>query len=191
MLTLGEVKYSIDTNGSEPVEKALRLLTDCFKHGGKLLVCGNGGSAADCEHIVAELMKGMNSGRLMYGMAPLQGALPAISLVSQVGLITAILNDIGGDWIFAQQVYGYGKNEDALLAISTSGKSTNVIRAMEFAQRLRMYVIGLTGPTPSEHFVRHCDALISCPGNTAAEIQEQHIKVYHELCTRLEEEFFP
>ena len=185
------MKYSIDTNGSEPTEKALRLLTDCFRRGGKLLLCGNGGSAADCEHIVGELMKGMNSGRTKYGMAPLQGALPAISLCSQVGLITAILNDIGGDWIFAQQVYGYGKAMDALLAISTSGRSRDVIRAMEFAYRLNMYVIGLTGPTPSEEYTRRCHALIKCPGSTAAEIQEGHVKVYHELCTRLEEEFFP
>jgi len=175
-------------NSSEPIEKAFRILRQSFRAGGKLLLCGNGGSAADCEHIVGELMKGMNNDRFAEGWAPLRPALPAISLCSQVGLLTAIINDMGADWMFAQQVYGYGKIGDVLLAISTSGKSMNVIRAMEFAQRKNMYVIGMTGGY-TDLFDKFCDVVISCPGETAADVQEQHQRIYHELCLRLEEEF--
>ena len=189
MLIQTETAYYTTANHRDTQEKALRLLIDCFRRGGKLLLCGNGGSAADCEHIVGELMKGMNHHRP--GMLkPLQGALPAISLSSQVGLLTAIINDIGAPWMFAQQVYGYGKQGDVLLGISTSGKSGNVLRAFEVARMMGMTVIGLTGSDTYE-FDQVCHVVISCPGSTAAEIQEQHIKVYHELCKRLEEEFFP
>ena len=174
----------------EQISAAFEILKASFYDGGKLLLCGNGGSAADCEHIVGELMKGMNKKRSRFKMNPIQGALPAISLCSHTGLITAIANDIGADWIFAQQVYGYGRSVDVLLAISTSGKSTNVINAIRMASHKDMHSIGLTGPRIKD-FENICDVVISVPGKTAMEIQEGHIKVYHELCTRLEEEFFP
>lgn len=173
----------------QSVETAFDILRRCYADGGKLLVCGNGGSAADCEHIVGELMKGMCLSRRIDDLYPLQGALPAISLCSQVGLLTAIANDIGGDWIFAQQVIGYGLPGDVLLGISTSGASVNVLNAMRVAEYKRMRVIGLTGLYTHE-FDKYCDVIISAPGNSAAEIQEQHIRVYHELCKRLEEEFY-
>ena len=190
MLITGEVKYSIDMNYNEPKEQAFRALRDCFQRGGKLLLCGNGGSAADCEHIVAELMKGMNRLRPVERWDYLQGALPAISLVSQTALTSAIANDIGAEWTFAQQVYGYGRAGDVLLGISTSGKSPNILRAMEVANCLNMQTIGLTGPQTYD-FDQRANIIISCPGGNAAEIQEQHIKIYHELCSRLEEKFFP
>jgi D-sedoheptulose 7-phosphate isomerase len=164
-------------------------LIDCFRSGGKLLLCGNGGSAADCEHITAELMKGMERKRPVYIGSPLQGALPAISLVSQTSLITAIGNDIGWDYVYEQQVLGYGKPGDVLLAISTSGRSRNVLNAINRASEEGLRTIGLTG-MDTGLFDSLCDVVISCPGNTAAEIQEGHIKVYHEICRRLEEEFF-
>ena len=170
-------------------DKAFEILRDCFRNGGKLLLCGNGGSAADCEHIVGELMKGMNKSRSDYGWLTLQGALPAISLCSQVGLITAIANDIGEKMIFAQQVHGYGQRNDVLLGISTSGTSPNILMAFMVARKMRMFTIGLTG-SHTEDFDKRCDVVISVPGKNTAEIQEQHIRVYHELCARLEEEFF-
>jgi D-sedoheptulose 7-phosphate isomerase len=187
-LTHTEPIYYVDTNNRDPKERALLLLTECFRAGGKLLLCGNGGSAADCEHIVGELMKGMNSQRAADGWAPLQPALPAISLCSQVGLLTAIVNDMGADWMFAQQVWGYGDPGDVLMCLSTSGKSMNIIRAMEFARRLKLKIIGLTGEN-TQHFDTYCDVVISIPGRTAAEVQEGHLRVYHELCSRLKEEF--
>jgi phosphoheptose isomerase len=134
-------------------------------------------------------MKGMNRRRPVERWDMLQGALPAMSLVSQVGLTSAIANDIGAEWVFAQQVYGYGHQGDVLMAISTSGQSSNILRALEVANVQNMRTIGLTGGHTRE-FDRRADVVISCPGNNAAEIQEQHIKVYHELCKRLEEEFF-
>lgn len=188
MWTHTETTYYVVTNHKDTQVKAFEILRDSFKNGGKLLLCGNGGSAADCDHIVGELMKGMNSQHCADGWAPLQPALPAISLCAQTALVTAIANDMGYDWVFAQQVYGYGKWPDVLLGISTSGKSMSVIRAMEFAKRKQMYVIGMTGEY-TDYFDKFCNVVISCPGKTAAEIQEGHQRIYHDLCTRLEEEF--
>lgn len=168
----------------EQIDAALEILRECyFYRFGKLLVCGNGGSAADCDHIVAELMKGMST------CTPYDYALPAISLASNGALISAITNDIGADYIFSQQVYGYGEADDVLLAISTSGISANVLMALKAAKKKGMEIIGLTGAYTDE-FDKFCDVVISCPGSDAAEIQEQHIKVYHELCRRLEAEYF-
>lgn len=165
-------------------DKAFEILRECFKNGGKLLVCGNGGSAADCEHIVGELMKGMSS-----STKPLMRALPAISLCSQMGLMTAIVNDMGAEWMFAQQVYGYGKPGDVLLGITTSGRSTNVLRAFVVARERGMKTIAITGPRTRD-LEPLCDVVISAPGFIASGIQERHQQIYHELCNRLEEEFY-
>ena len=168
-------------NDMYSIDRAFEILRDCFRSGGKLLLCGNGGSAADCDHIVAELVKGMTKQT---------AGLPAISLCAHTGLITAIANDIGADSIFSQQVLGYGQEGDTLLAISTSGKSSNVLNALKTAMHNGLRTIGLTGTNPGE-FRKYCNVIIACPGSNTAEIQEQHIKVYHELCRRLEEEFYP
>lgn len=184
----------------------LEILTGVYTSGNKLLVCGNGGSAADSEHIVGELMKGFlrprpisasNAARLE-GVAgalgpkiasQLQGALPAISLVSQLSLTTAISNDTDPDMIFAQQVYGLGKEGDALLGISTSGKSRNVVKAFAVAKAFGVKTILLTGRTGGE-LAPMADAAIRVPAETVVEIQELHLPVYHWLCTELEERFF-
>jgi D-sedoheptulose 7-phosphate isomerase len=188
------------------IRAAFETLSASFRAGGKLLVCGNGGSASDSEHIVGELMKGYlrfrevpaefrerlveaypRSGSYLAGR--LQGALPAISLVSQVGLITATSNDIDPDMIFAQQVYGYGRPGDVLLGISTSGKSANVILAMQVASALGLRTIALTGGDGGE--LRGASEIaIAVPGSSTAEIQENHMAVYHALCALLEEAFF-
>ena len=188
------------------IEFAVKLLRDCYRRGGKVLTCGNGGSAADAEHIVGELMKGYLRKRpvpeetrmkLMaaspeagdYLAGHLQGALPAISLVSQTALNSAIANDTAADIVFAQQVYGYGRGGDGLIGLSTSGNSLNVVYAMQVGRVLGLHTIALTGPTGGM-LKSLCDVCICVPGESTPAIQERHLPVYHVLCAMLEEEFF-
>lgn len=185
---------------------SFELLSKCYHKKGKILVCGNGGSAADSEHIVGELMKSFKSARPLTGsfkekmnifspesseyiVSHLQGALPAISLTSNSSLISAIANDVSGDMIYAQQVYGYGNPGDILLGISTSGNSVNVIRALQVAKANEMINIGLSGLTGGK-MKELCDVTICVPRVSTPEIQELHLPVYHTLCLMLEKEFF-
>jgi phosphoheptose isomerase len=191
---------------SDIVLKSYSLILDTYKRDGKLLVCGNGGSAADAEHIVGELMKGFllkrgipqehkdalkkndqTAGEIL-GKG-LQRALPAISLVSQVSLLTAFANDVDSDLIFAQQVYGYGRKNDLLIAISTSGNSRNVINAAIVAGTFGMTVIGLTGKTGGK-LARFCDVCICAPSDITFRVQEFHLPLYHTLCAMVEHELF-
>lgn len=190
----------------EELMKACELLSHSFKQGGKTLICGNGGSAADSEHIVGELMKGFISKRPLpeavrrefrhafpeegdFLADHLQGALPCISLLSQSSLISAFANDVSAETVYAQQVYGYGRKEDVLLAISTSGNSANVIRAVQVAKVLGMRSIGLSGAGGGK-FLGLCDITIRAPRKLTHQIQEMHLPIYHALCMALEEEFF-
>ncbi|MFC4599516.1 D-sedoheptulose-7-phosphate isomerase [Cohnella hongkongensis] len=185
---------------------AYEALRDCFRGEGKLLLCGNGGSASDCEHIVGELMKGFLSERPVgqtvrdriarsgasdpaYLIGHLQGALPAISLVGHSAFMTAYANDAAADMAFAQQVFGYGRPGDALLAISTSGDSANVLRALEVARAMGLRTIGLTGRTGGR-MKALCDVAICAPADRTPDVQERHLPIYHTLCIMLEEEFF-
>jgi D-sedoheptulose 7-phosphate isomerase len=188
------------------IEAAYNVLRDCYQSGGKVLTCGNGGSAADAEHIVGELMKGYLlkrplpeevRGRLKaaspddgdYLADHLQGGLPAISLVSQTSLLSAIANDTAADMVYAQQVYAYGREGDALIGISTSGNSANVVRAMQVAYALGLRTIGLTGRTGGK-VKPLCDVCIRVPANDTTLVQERHLPIFHVLCAMLEEEFF-
>ena len=188
------------------IQKAILLLSQCFSAGGKLLVCGNGGSAADSEHIVGELMKGYMSKRLLpeterkkfvttneqeelFLADHLQGALPAISLVSQSSLISAFANDVSADLVFAQQVYGYGRPGDVLLGISTSGNAKNVNYALQTARAIGMKTIGLGGPDGGK-MENYSDVIIRVPGESTPAIQERHLPVYHTIFAVLEQEFF-
>ena len=188
------------------IQAAFNILRDCYRNGGKLLTCGNGGSAADAEHIVGELMKGYllkrplaenMRARLVSASAQdgdyltnhLQGALPAISLVSQTSLLSAISNDTAADMVFAQQVYGYGREGDALIGLSTSGNSRNVILAMQVGRALGLRTIGLTGPTGGA-LKPLCDVCVCVPAENTPAIQERHLPIFHVLCAMLEEEFF-
>ncbi|TNJ65615.1 SIS domain-containing protein [Paenibacillus hemerocallicola] len=190
----------------EDIERAFQAMRDCYADGGKLLLAGNGGSAADCEHIVGELMKGFMSKRPIppqmreklsqFGEAEggymadrLQGALPAISLVSHTAIATAYANDVAADMVFAQQVYGYGKPGDVLIGLSTSGNSRNVIRALQVARALGMRTIGMTGSDGGE-MKRYCDVTIRAPYEVTPDIQERHLPIYHALCVMLERHFF-
>jgi D-sedoheptulose 7-phosphate isomerase len=188
------------------LERAAQLLHDTYARGSKVLICGNGGSAADAEHMVGELMKGYLAPRPIpdelreqliaaypdageYIAAHLQGALPTFSLVSQTSLITAYANDVAADMIFAQQVYGYGVRGDVLIGISTSGNSKNILQALRVARVRQVRTIGFTGRTGGA-MPSLCDVCVRAPFDTTAEIQERHLAMYHALCAALEQEFF-
>ena len=191
---------------SQDVTNAFEVLRDCFEQGGKVLVCGSGGSAADSEHIVGELMKGFKLKRPVSGAFKkklsasfpdealylgehLQGALPALSLVSQTALMTAYANDVAADMIFAQQVYGYGNQGDVLWGISTSGSSTSVLNALRVASVLGLRTLGLSGQGGGQ-MKALCDVTICAPSTETLEIQERHLPIYHTLCLMLETYFF-
>ena len=194
------------------VRAAVETLVDSWRAGGKLIVCGNGGSASDAEHIVGELMKGFllprrlgedlleklhavcdatNPKTVDYLMQNLQGALPAISLPSQLAISTAFSNDQAPDLTFAQQVLGLGKPEDVLLGITTSGNSKNVLYAFRMAKALGMKTIALTGASGGKCVSGgYADITIKAPADETYMIQEYHLPIYHALCIAVEEEFF-
>lgn len=183
---------------SGEVKKAYEILCGVYQGDGKLLTCGNGGSASDAEHIVGELMKGfyklrpLSSGEreIMGELASgLQGALPAIALTGHPALSTAFLNDVNPEMVFAQQVYGYGRKGDVLMALTTSGNSVNVLNAARVARAKGMKVIGLTGRDGGK-LKALCDVCIIVPAFVTADIQEYHLPVYHTICAMLEEKFF-
>jgi len=199
-------RYPVLEACEKDLNDALEVLRAAYQSGNKLLVCGNGGSAADSEHVVGELMKGFLKRR---PIAPehaamlerlgdwgkqiggrLAGALPAISLPSQMSLLTATANDGDYEMTFAQQVYGLGRPGDVLLAISTSGKSRNVCNAVVVAKAFGLKSIGLTGSSGGE-LASLADFPIRVPSENVVEIQELHLPVYHWLSTELEAAFFP
>ena len=183
-----------------------KVIEDSYKKGGKLLIAGNGGSAADAEHIVGELMKGFKLPRKVEDTFAaslreineelgsvlaqnLQGALPAIALDGHSALSTAYMNDCEPLLCFAQQVNGYGKEGDVFLGISTSGNSKNILYAAVTARAKGMKVIGLTGDKNSK-LEQMSDVCIRVPQTETYVIQELHLPVYHCLCLMLENEFF-
>lgn len=184
--------------------KAYEDILSCYDHGGKLLLCGNGGSASDCEHIAGELLKGFTLKRkLPRAMRDefikqgadetfadnLQGALPAISLVNQTAFSTAFLNDVNPWFVFAQQVYGLGKEGDVLLGISTSGNSKNIINAAIVAKQKKMRVIVLTGKDGGK-LAAVSDIAIRVPAGETYRVQEYHLPVYHALCEMIERHYW-
>lgn len=190
----------------QDIEYALELMISCYLENSKLLVCGNGGSASDSEHIVGELMKGFLLERKLgselkerienitkedapYLLDNLQLGLPAISLVSQSALISAFSNDRAPDLAFAQQVLNYGNRGDVLIAISTSGNSKNVLHAAQVAKARDLKVISLTGQSGGK-LLSISDCTIRVPSTQTYIIQEYHLPVYHALCAALEAEFF-
>ena len=181
---------------AEDIENAFAIIVDTYKKGGKILVCGNGGSASDADHIVGELMKGFLKDRKVTDeripqelREKLQGALPAISLCAHTSLMTATMNDNDADMIFAQQVYGYANENDLLIALSTSGNSKNVVNAVKVAKALGVKVIALTGETGGV-LKGLADITICAPSTETYKIQEYHLPIYHYLCASVENEFF-
>ncbi len=182
----------------EDIRRAYELLEECFEAGGKMLVCGNGGSAADSDHIVGELMKGFYKQRRLpeeertkYADLGdrLQGALPAIALTQHQALSTAYLNDVDPELVFAQQVYGYGKSGDVFFGLSTSGNSENVVAAAKVAGAKNMRVVTMTG-RDGGRLKALSDVSLVVPAQVTADIQEYHLPIYHTLCAMLEEHFF-
>ncbi|MCR5183886.1 MAG: SIS domain-containing protein [Opitutales bacterium] len=183
----------------DSILSALDALIASYSNGGKLLICGNGGSAADADHIAGELLKGFCSKRPLKASArvalgedlaaKLQDALPAISLHSMGAINTAWLNDCDPYYVYAQLTWGLGRAGDVLLGISTSGNSKNVCPAMQVARAKGMKTIGLTGATGGK-LKSLADICICVPDTETYRIQELHLPVYHSLCLALEEHFF-
>jgi len=189
-----------------PINESIKEIVDSYNRKNKLLICGNGGSAADSLHIVGELMKGFLLPRKLdekkqseikeqfpdsaeYLINNLQRTLPAISLVSETALLTAYANDQAPDLSFAQQVLGHGKKGDVLIAISTSGNSKNVIYAAQIAKVQGMKIISLTGKSGGK-LKEVSDILINVPSDETYIIQEYHLPIYHAICAAVENEFF-
>lgn len=189
----------------DSIERAYTSLLSCARENATVLVCGNGGSAADSEHIVGELMKGFNLRRPLnyaekskFSDIPggkdiadkLQSGIRAISLVSQTGLITAFSNDVDPELIFAQQVFAYAqKKDDVLIALSTSGNSKNVVKAVYAAKAAGICSIAITGDKESK-LSESADITVMLPAHTPFEVQELTLPVYHALCAAVEAEMF-
>ncbi len=190
----------------EQIEAANNTIIDTYEYGGKLMVCGNGGSCADSEHIVGELMKGFLSLRPLDEdykaelkaanpeldddmLGKLQGAMPAIALTGHTGLTTAYSNDVDPSLIFAQQLFGLGNCGDVFVGLTTSGNSKNVIKAAQLAKALGITVIGLTGAMGGK-MKEIADVCICVPETETFKVQELHLPVYHYLCASAEKHFF-
>ncbi len=165
------------------IEQCGRQLASALASEGKILLCGNGGSAADSQHIAAELV-------IRYRSKINRAALPAMALSVDPSMMTAGGNDIGYENVFARLVEAYGKSGDVLIAISTSGNSENVIRAVEQAKLRKMLAIGLLGATGGK-LLPLCDMSVVVPSNVTARIQESHILIGHIWCEIIEETLFP
>ena len=200
-------RYPVLVTCRAALEAASRALENCFAAGGKLMVCGNGGSAADADHIVGELMKAYLRPRKLPEEASarlraadpavgpslaesLQGALPALNLAAGSSLLSAFGNDVKPELAYAQAAWGHGRRGDVLLGISTSGNAANVRAALAACRAAGITTIGLTGRTGGK-MAGLCDILINVPADRTFEIQELHLPVYHCLCATVEERFFP
>ena len=166
---------------TDEIAKAASVIIEAYRKGKKVLICGNGGSAADAQHIAAELV-----GR--YKME--RKALPAIALTTDTSIITAVGNDYGFEKIFSRQVEALGEKDDVLVAISTSGNSPNALSAMEEAQKKGMRIIVLAGGTGGKMREMKSDAMIIAPSNNTPRIQELHITAGHIICELVEKELF-
>jgi len=181
------------------IQRAAEVIADCYRAGGKLLLCGNGGSAADADHCAAELLKGFLHKRPISGKrrdelgdalaANLQGAFPAIALGGLVAATTAWANDCQPEYVYAQLVHGLGRSGDVLLAFSTSGNARNVAHAVDVANRIGMKTIGMTGVTGGRlrELAQTC---VRVPASETYLIQELHLPIYHCICLVLEDQFF-
>lgn len=178
------------------ITAAVNMIVDTYKKEGKLLLCGNGGSAADCEHIAGELLKGFLSHRSVTDenipkdlRASLQGSLPAIPLPSIMAAFTASLNDMEPTMVYAQLLHGLGRRGDLLIAISTSGNAKNVLNAARLAKAKGMQVLALTGEGGGA-LAEVSDLTLRVPSKETFRIQEYHLPVYHYLCAEVERILF-
>ena len=183
-----EIKESIDVKGQvlkhclPDINQAIQQLLTTIKNGGKILLCGNGGSAADAQHIAAELVIRLKSSND-------RPAIAALALTVDTSILTAGANDFGFDYVFSRQIEALGKREDTLIAISTSGNSGNVIEAVNMAHEKGLYAIGLLGGDGGK-LKQLVDLPLIIPSKTTARIQESHIMIGHIFCDVLEQELF-
>lgn len=201
------LRYPVLAPARQSILDAYAILEECYSRDGKLLIAGNGGSAADAEHIAGELMKRFRRQRSvspefaakLRAIDPVRGddlarnlerGLMAVPLVTHVALTTAYINDVDGYGVFAQQLFGFGRKGDVFLGISTSGNSRNIMSATVVARALGIRVIGLTGAGGGE-LGKVADVTIRVPETETYKIQELHLPVYHCLCLMLEDRFFP
>lgn len=199
-------RYPSLTECGEEIKKAAHTIIDCYEKGGKVMLCGNGGSCADCDHIVGELMKGFLKLRPINEeskaemvarcdllddelLSRLQCGLPAISLPSIAALNSAFCNDVDPELIYAQSLFALGKKGDVLIALSTSGNAKNVFAAVKVAKALGITVIGMTGAKGGK-LRENADICICAPECETFKIQELHLPIYHYLCAEVEEYFF-
>ena len=176
--------------------RAKEALIRCYEKQGKLLLCGNGGSAADCDHIVGELMKGfLLKRRVDDKKIPenirerLQGSLPTISLSSHTAFMSAFINDVEPSMVYAQMLYGYAQPNDVFIGMSTSGNSANVVNAAMLAKAIGLETVALTGKSGGT-LSEICDVTICVPETETYKVQELHLPVYHYLCAEVEKHFF-
>ena len=199
-------KYPCLKGCEEDIKRTVAVVIDCYKNGGKVLVCGNGGSSADSAHMVGELLKGFMSKRPLdddmkakitavnseYGalMADkLQGSLPAVDLTAMQSIISATANDTDPALVYAQQIMGLGKPGDVLVGISTSGNAANVLCAGIAAKALGMTAIAMTGQTGGK-MKAVFDITVAVPAASTPDVQELHLPVYHAICLSVEEQLF-
>jgi D-sedoheptulose 7-phosphate isomerase len=166
---------------SSVIAEIAARLSSCFDQGGKLLICGNGGSAADAQHFAAEFVN-----RMRFDRPPL----PAIALSTDTSVLTSIANDTAYDDVFARQVEALGCPGDVLVAISTSGRSANVLRALQAGRQCGMLTVGLTGESGGKRMGADCDILLTVPSHDTARIQECHEFVYHVIAGMVERALF-
>lgn len=177
----GEIKHLLAKNEIAPIVNAAHLVADAFNSDNKLLLCGNGGSAADCQHLAAEFVNQLSNDFKRQG-------LPALALTTDTSFLTAFSNDRGFDNVFKRQVETFGKPGDVLLCITTSGNSVNVVNAADAARSLGMKTIALLGQ--GGKLVEKCDVVISVPSSKAQYIQEAHLAIEHILCDLVEHILF-
>lgn len=199
-------RYPILESNAEAIARVYEIMVHCFENGGKLLIAGNGGSAADADHIVGELMKEFRRSRKISEelndklceidremgaelSQKLQGALPVIALHNHSSLNTAVLNDVDGNMCFAQQIMGYGNAGDVLMAISTSGNSQNILYAAITAKAKGLKIVGLTG-AGGGRLNDFADEVIAVESDVTHIVQELHSPIYHCLCLMVEEWFW-
>lgn len=199
-------RYPKLESSKDDIEKAVSVIINCYEKGGKLLLCGNGGSSSDCEHISGELMKGFLKSRPLSQeqkaamktecpiltekeLSLLQGGLPAISLPSLTALMTAYGNDVSSELCYAQGAFALGKEGDVLFAISTSGNAKNVVAATKVAKAKGMKVVALTGKDGGK-LKALSDVAICVDESETYKIQELHLPVYHYICSEVEKHFF-
>ena len=190
------MRYPALKSCQNKIVKALDMIINTYKNGGKIIICGNGGSAADSEHFVGEMMKGfllkrkVTDPRLPEELRKgLQGALPAISLPSQSAILSAYINDVVPEMMYAQLVYGYATEKDLVIGLSTSGNSVNIVNAVKVAKAVGAKTLALTGETGGK-LLEISDVTINVPEKETYKIQEYHLPIYHYLCAETEKYFF-